>query len=82
MIRTQIQLTEEQAKTLKKIANKKHMSLAELIRQGVDVLMRSSGEVTIEERKKRAIAAAGRFHSGKQDISTKHDDYLTEAFRS
>ncbi len=82
MIRTQIQLTEEQAKTLKKIATKKHVSIAELIRQGVNNLMRSSGEVTMEERKKRAIAAAGRFRSGKKDISIKHDEYLTEAFRS
>jgi len=82
MIRTQIQLTEEQVKALKKIANKKHVSLAELIRQGVNALMRLSGEVTIDERKKRAIAAAGRFLSGKKDISTKHDEYLTEAFRS
>jgi hypothetical protein len=82
MIRTQIQLTEEQAKILKKIANKKNVSLAELIRQGVNTLMRSSGEITIEERKRRAIIAAGRFHSGKKDISTKHDEYLTEAFRS
>jgi hypothetical protein len=80
MIRTQIQLTEEQFKTLKKIANKRQVSLAELIRQGVDILMRSSGEITAEERKKRAINAAGRFRSGKRDISTKHDEYLTEAF--
>ena len=57
MIRAQIQLTEEQAKTLKKIAGKKHVSMAELIRQGVNNLMRSSGEVTMEERKKRAVAA-------------------------
>ncbi len=82
MIRTQIQLTEEQVKTLKKIANKKQVSLAELIRQGVNTLMCLSCEVPIEERKKRAIVAAGRFHSGKKDISAKHDEYLTEAFRS
>lgn len=82
MIRTQIQLTEEQAKTLKKIASKKHMSIAELIRQGVNALMRSLGETSIEERKRRAIIAAGRFRSGKKDISTKHDEYLTEAFHS
>jgi hypothetical protein len=82
MIRTQIQLTEEQTKTLKKIANKKHVSIAELIRQGVDTLIRSAGEISVEERKKRAITAAGRFRSGRKDISTKHDKYLTEAFRS
>ena len=80
MIRTQIQLTEEQSINLKRLAGKKHISISELIRQGVNVLMRS-GEANIEDRKKRAIAAAGRFRSGKKDISVKHDEYLTEAFR-
>ena len=81
MVRTQIQLTEEQSKALKKIAGKKHLSVAELIRQGVNTLMKT-GEVSIEERKERAIAAAGRFRSGKRDISLRHDDYLAEAFGS
>ena len=79
MIRTQIQLTEEQSKNLKRLASKKRISIAELIRQGVNSMMRS-GEAGIEERKKRAIIAAGRFHSGEKDISAKHDDYLTKAF--
>jgi replication initiation and membrane attachment protein DnaB len=81
MVRTQIQLTEEQSKTLKKIAGKKHLSVAELIRQGVSTLMKT-GEVSMEERKERAIAAAGRFRSGKKDVSVRHDDYLAEAFGS
>jgi len=36
----------------------------------------SSGETDIEGGRRRAIAAAGRFHSGVPDISTKHDEYL------
>jgi len=28
----------------------------------------------------RAIAAAGRFHSGQYDVSTEHDHYLAEAY--
>jgi hypothetical protein len=82
MIRTQIQLTEEQFKTLKRISNRRHLSVAELIRRGVDVLVHSSGEINAEERKKRAIRAAGRFRSGRKDISTRHDKFLTGAFRS
>jgi hypothetical protein len=35
-----------------------------------------SEEIDIEERRRRAIAVAGRFHSGAPDISTKHDEYL------
>jgi hypothetical protein len=40
----------------------------------------SSEEIDAEERR-RAIAAAGQFHSGASDISEKHDEYLVEAFQ-
>ena len=78
MIRTQIQLTEEQSQTLKKIANQRNISMAELIRQGIDFYIRTCGTITPEERRERAIKAAGRFHSGKTDLSEKHDEYLAE----
>ncbi len=39
MIRTQIQLSEEQARTLKKLAAKEGKSVAELIRASVDILL-------------------------------------------
>jgi len=76
MIRTQVQLTEEQTRVLKNLASSRQVSVAELIRQSVDVLIRSSREIDAEERRTRAIAAAGRFHSGASNISTKHDEYL------
>ncbi|MGA1824099.1 MAG: CopG family transcriptional regulator [bacterium] len=82
MIRTQIQLTEEQSSTLKKIAAQRKMSIAELIRQGIDFYLRSFGPVSQEERRRRAIAAAGKFHSGRSDISTQHDNYLAEAYEN
>ncbi len=80
MVRTQIQLTEEQVKALKKIALSRHLSIAELIRQAVDTVIRTNTTVDIEERRKRAIDIVGRFSSGKRDISRKHDAYLVEAF--
>jgi hypothetical protein len=80
MVRTQIQLTEEQANALKKIALSRHLSIAELIRQAVDNILKSSTAIDREERKKRAINAAGRFSSGKRDIAREHDKYLAEAF--
>lgn len=82
MIRTQVQLTEEQAESLKRLAAKRHLSLAELIRQGVDFVLRSSEGITSEERKRRAVSAAGAFRSGKRDLSTKHDEHLAEVFGS
>jgi len=39
------------------------------------------GEIDADERRRRAIAAAGRFHSGASDISEKHDEYLKETFQ-
>jgi predicted DNA-binding ribbon-helix-helix protein len=80
MIRTQIQLSEKQAKALKDLAARRNVSVAELIRQAVDEQLRVAGTIDPEERKRRALAAAGRFHSGLTDLSTEHDRYLAEAF--
>jgi predicted DNA-binding ribbon-helix-helix protein len=80
MVRTQIQLTAQQAKAIKKIARARHLSVAELIRQAVDNLIKASTVIDVEERRKRALDAAGRFRSGLRDLSTGHDKYLEEAF--
>jgi predicted nucleic acid-binding protein len=80
MVRTQIQLTEEQAEKLKKLAARKRLSIAELVRQGVDAVLRAE-TISPEERKKRAIAAAGRFRSGVTDLSARHDEHLAEKAR-
>ena len=81
MIRTQVQLTEEQARALRDLASTRRVSVAELIRQCVDTLIQSSREIDAEERRRRAVAAAGRFHSGVSDISAEHDKYLAEVFQ-
>ena len=80
MVRTQIQLTEAQAKTLKRLAHSRHLSVAELIRQAVDNMIKTSTLGDIEERRKRALAVVGKFSSGKRDISKEHDKYLAETF--
>ncbi len=80
MVRTQIQLTEDQAKALKKIAQSRHLSVAELIRKAVDTVIKSSTVMNVEERHKRAMEIVGKFGSGKRDVSNKHDLYLTEAY--
>ncbi len=80
MVRTQIQLTEEQAKALKRLANRKHVSVASLIRDGVDEVLHSQGVISREEQVKRALAAAGKFRSGAGDLSERHDEYLAEIY--
>jgi len=83
MVRTQIQLTEEQAEEVKRIARTRRVSVAKVIREAVDNVIRSgAGVVTdAEDRRNRALNAVGKFSSGKRDISKKHDRYLSEAFR-
>jgi hypothetical protein len=80
MVRKQIQLTEDQAKALKKIAQSRHLSVAELIRKAVDTVIKSNTVVNAEERHKRAMEIVGKFSSGKRDVSKKHDLYLTEVY--
>lgn len=82
MVRTQIQLTEAQAEVIKKLAMTRHLSVAELIRQAIDNMIKSNTAVNVEERRRRAIEAAGRFRSGQKDLSEKHDEYFVEAVKN
>lgn len=79
MIRTQIQLTEEQARRVQQLAADKGVSMAQVIREAVEQYT-TQGTASREERVKRALEAAGRFRSGLQDLSIEHDKYLAEAF--
>lgn len=83
MVRTQIQLTEEQARLVKQIAAERNVSMAEIIREGLDRSLRSSANaLSHEDRIRRAIDAAGRYRSGTADGSAGHDKHLAEAYRS
>ncbi len=81
MVRTQIQLPERQVALLKKLAKKQHVSMAELIRRAVEIFTTSPEAATLQERMERALAVAGRFHSGRGDLAARHDDYLAESFK-
>ncbi len=80
MVRTQIQLTEDQSRRLKATAARKRTSVAELIRQGVETVLEREMEPSSEEVVKRAIRAAGSFRSSSHDVGRNHDDYLDQAY--
>lgn len=82
MVRTQIQLTEEQACRIKAVAARKRVSQAEVIRRLVDRMLPIEEAPNEADIKRRAIAAAGKVRSGSGDLAAKHDDYLAEAFGS
>jgi hypothetical protein len=77
MIRRQIQLTDDQARGLKELAERHQVSISELIRQAVDQII-ADGEY--EEKRRRASAVIGSFKGGPADVSANHDKYLDEAY--
>ena len=81
MVRTQIQLTEQQSMGIKAMAKAQGISTAEVIRRAITVLLESSIMVDESEKHARAMRIVGRFRSGRHDISKKHDAYLSEAYR-
>jgi hypothetical protein len=80
MVRTQIQLTEEQSNTLKVLAAEQMVSVAELIRRSIDTFIRSSGRISDEEQRRRALAIIGQFPDPATDLSVEHDQYLAQAY--
>jgi len=78
MIRTQIQIEEDQIKWLREKAGARGVSVSQLIREGV-ALFRAREDRFPEEKKTKALAVVGRFSSHVSDISERHDDYLAEA---
>jgi hypothetical protein len=78
MVRTQIQLTEEQSRRLKAASAKRGVSVAELIRRGVDAVLTGEIDRSTAELYERARKAAGSFRSGYRDVSVRHDEYLAE----
>jgi len=76
--RTQISLTDAQARRLRKLAARRHTSMAALIRDAVDTVYPE--ESSLDEKWARAMAAVGGFHSGRSDISEEHDRELADAF--
>ena len=82
MIRTQIRLTDEQARRVKRLAVERQVSMATVIREGVDLLLRSAeAAATDDERIERAILVAGQFRSGGGDGAAQHDAHLQKAYR-
>jgi hypothetical protein len=90
MIRTMVQLTEEQLKALKELAKARKTSVASLVRESVEqyvtTVMRESD---LEEKRRRALEFIKyieehpdefRDIEGKTDVARNHDKYLDEIY--
>ncbi|MCL5985947.1 MAG: ribbon-helix-helix domain-containing protein [Actinobacteria bacterium] len=81
MIRTRIQLTEEQYKLLKTLSKERNVSIAEVVRECISHYYDSRCLTSEDEKCSKAIDTLGKFRSGMKDISINHDRYLAEDFK-
>ncbi len=84
MVRTQIQLTEEQYRQLKRWAQRLGISLSEAVRRCVaDRLARERVELGREDLAREALAVVGKYADpeGASRVGKDHDEYLTEAYK-
>jgi len=81
MIKTQVQLSEEDLASLRRLAAEHGVSVSELVRRGVKQLLTSHRGLPPGEKWRQARAVAGQFRSGKRDVGRRHDEYLAEDMR-
>ena len=84
MVRTQIQLTEEQHSQLKRWAHQRGISLAEAVRRCVaDRLNAETAERSRADRVREAASVFGKYADpdGPSRIAKEHDDHLIDAYR-
>jgi hypothetical protein len=81
MIRTQVQLTEVQMEALRRLAVLKKKSLADLVRQSVELYLNRESPTGDTLRVQRALDVVGKFSSGSADGSSQHDRHLADAYR-
>ena len=72
--RIQVQLYPSQSEKLKVMAKERGVSVSELIRKGVDFVIKRG--IDWEEKKRKAMEIVGKFSSDKRDVSEEHDRYL------
>lgn len=82
MVRTIVQLTEDQAAALKRLARQRRTSVAAIVREAVDEILEGRKDPERRsERAERARALAGSMDSGLGDLAENHDVYLADALR-
>ena len=79
MTRTQVQFTDEQYKELKALSQSTKEPIAALVRKAVDQLLLTR-QPDRKAMYRQALSVLGKYQVGSGDISTKHDQYLEEAY--
>jgi predicted transcriptional regulator len=75
----QVRLPEATARRVRQAADRDQIPMAEVIRRAVSFFFEASPQADRFTRYERAAAAAGRFSSGRSDLSRHHDRHFAEA---
>ena len=84
MVRTQIQLQDDQYRDLRRWSQRLGISLSEAVRRCVAERIATEAHTpTYEERVKKVLALAGKYRDqeNRPDVAERHDDYLADAYR-
>jgi hypothetical protein len=84
MVRTQIQLSDEQHRQLRRWARRLGISMSEAVRRCVDERLAREGRgPSREDRVQAALAVCGRYRDpdGASRVAADHDRHLAEAYR-
>jgi hypothetical protein len=81
MVRMQIQLTEEQARAVRRLARERGVSIAAVIRDAVERSL-SEGPRSRHDAWERALQVVGAFKSGGGSVAEQHDDWFAEAIEA
>jgi hypothetical protein len=79
MVCAQIQLSEDEAVAVKRLARERSVSIAAVIRDAVDQYVSRESGVSLGERWQRSLAAVGGLRSCRSDLSQTHDDEFAAA---
>jgi uncharacterized protein involved in type VI secretion and phage assembly len=82
VVKTQVQLPEDDLAALRRLAAEQGVSVSELVRRGVKQFLAWSRAPSREELWRRADEVVGKFRSDKTDIGRRHDDYFVEVIES
>jgi len=74
-MKTHVELTDEQADCVRRMAAVRGISVADIIRESVEVYVRPTPRPLTPELRRRALSAIGAF-SGPTDLARRHDEYL------
>jgi len=82
MLRTQVQFTEEQYRKIRLLAQRRGVSISQVVRESVDRHLEAE-TYDLDALYSRAAEIVGKYDDkdGRDDLSSEHDEYLDEAYR-